>query len=221
MERLLVALELAVRRAGIAGTATQGGTRPELGKGRSVAVAFAVIAALLLADFGYVLWRASREWRRTDDLSPATAHCITSLYVLTAALLVVSVAWRPWPLPLSLAVSVIFGAAAVLTGVALARPGFARFAGVKELWGVQRGGLITEGIYRYSRHPQYTGIGIALIGVAVIVRSGLGLAVVAAYWIAIRIWVVLEERHLQRAFGEQYVAYRDRTPRFLGLPRGD
>ena len=98
-------------------------------------VAFAVIAALLLADFGCVLRRASHEWRRTDDLSPATAHFITSLYVLTAALLGVSVAWRPWPRPLSLPLGVALGAVTVVAGVALARPGFRRFASAKELWG--------------------------------------------------------------------------------------
>ena len=100
-----------------------------------MAVAFAVIAALLLADFGCVLRRASHEWRRTDDLAPATAHFITSLYVLTAALPGVSVAWRPWALPLSLPLSVALGAVTVVAGVARARPSFRRGGSAKQLWG--------------------------------------------------------------------------------------
>lgn len=181
-------------------------------------VAFLAIAVLLFADFGYVVLRARREWQRGDELSPTTAHFITSLYVLTAALLVLAVVWRPWPLPLSLVVALVVGLVLVGGGVALASPGFRRFAGVEQLWGVERGGLITEGIYRYSRNPQYTGIGIALVGGALVARSGLAVVVVAAYWLAIRVWLLVEEQHLQRAFGDEYVQYRDRAPRFLGAP---
>lgn len=74
-----------------------------------------------------------------------------------------------------LALAAVIGGFLVIAGIALAAPGLLSFASVQQLHGVERGGLITEGIYRYSRNPQYTGLGIALLGAVVVARSGLAL----------------------------------------------
>jgi protein-S-isoprenylcysteine O-methyltransferase Ste14 len=184
-----------------------------------VAIAFAVVAALLVADFLYVLHRARREWDGGDFSSPM-AFLITSLYLLIAGLLAMAIAWRPWPLAIPLDVTLVVGGLLALGGLALAAPGFMPFASVRQLYGVERGGLITDGIYRYSRNPQYTGLGSALLGVSVVGRSGLALLVVAAYWVAVRAWLVIEEEHLESAFNDEYVQYREATPRFLGWRNG-
>ena len=183
--------------------------------------AFGVTVAVLVADFLFVWRRARAEWRGGEDLSPQTGWLITTLYVLTGVLFVLAVVWRPFELDVSFAIAVAAGGALVVAGLALAAPGLVPFVSVKQLYGVERGVLITEGIYRYSRNPQYTGIGVALLGAAILARSGLALLVVATYWVAIRAWLVIEEEHLNAAFGTEYDAYRDRTPRFLGRPRSD
>lgn len=186
-----------------------------------MAIAFAAVAALLAADFLFVWLRARREWRDGTDLSPQTGWLITSLYVLTVVLFVLAVVWRPLELDVTLVLATAVGGMLVVAGVALAAPGFAPFASVQQLYGIDRGGLITSGIYRYSRNPQYAGLGVALLGAAGIARSGLALLVVAAYWLAVRAWLVIEEEHLHAAFGAEYDAYRNRAPRFLGAPGGD
>lgn len=93
-----------------------------------MSVAAVVIAALLAADFGYVVWRARREWQDGDELSSTTAHFISSLYVLTGALLVLSLVARPWPLDLPLTVALTVGGLLVIGGGALAGPGFVPFS---------------------------------------------------------------------------------------------
>ena len=184
-----------------------------------MAVPFTVVALILIADFVVVWLRARREWHDTGNLSPKSGSLITTLYALIVILLVLAVVWRPLELDLSFAVAAILGGLLVVAGVALAAPGFVPFESVQQLYGVERGRLITSGIYRYSRNSQYAGLGIALLGAAVVARSGLALLVVAAYWLAVRAWLVIEEEHLHAAFGAEYDAYRDRAPRFLG-PRG-
>lgn len=185
-----------------------------------VTVALVCIAALLVADFGYVMWRARHEWRRGDEISKTTGLFISSLYLLVGSLLVVALVEHPWPIGIPPAAALVIGGALVAAGIVLAATGFVPFGSIGQLYGVERGGLITDGIYRYSRNPQYTGIGIALLGSAILGRSGLALAVLAAYCVGIRVWLVVEEAHLQRAFGAQYTAYRKRAPRFLGRPAG-
>jgi len=78
-----------------------------------------------------------------------------------------------------------------------------------------QGRLVTDGIYRHVRHPQYTGI--LLITLALLV-----------HWptiVTVPMWPVLlytyyrlarrEERMAEEAFGEDYLAYRQKTPMFL------
>lgn len=78
-------------------------------------------------------------------------------------------------------------------------------------------GLVTDGLYKYSRNPQYVAS----------IAGFLGLAVVAASWqvwvlcaAAICVYVLLpftEEPWLEKAYGESYDRYKRMTPRFLNL----
>lgn len=79
--------------------------------------------------------------------------------------------------------------------------------------------LRTRGVYGLSRHPLYAGLLVASVG-AVLVRgrastllASLGLAVV------LHVKAVEEDDRLVVRFGREYVAYRDRVPRLVGVPR--
>lgn len=183
-----------------------------------VAVVFGVLLAFLVVHLGYVVARARSEWRAGAELSGTTALLITAIWALTAALLVAALAWRPLALPVLAGAAVAIGGVLVLGGIVLIAAGFRPFRSVGQLYGLAPGRLITGGVYAYSRHPQYTGIGLLLAGAATLGRCGLALAVAVAYWPAIRGWLVVEEEHLERTFGDEYREYRTRTARFVGLP---
>jgi len=75
--------------------------------------------------------------------------------------------------------------------------------------------LVTTGIYRFIRHPQYTGIFLFTLGWLLHWPSVITLALwpilMAAYvWLARR-----EEREIEARFGEAYRIYAGRTPRFF------
>ena len=92
------------------------------------------------------------------------------------------------------------------------------------LFGWQRiyrgeGQLVTDGVYRYARHPQYTGI--LLVTLALLV-----------HWptiVTVLMWPILvytyyrlarrEERMAEGVFGDDYRVYRQRTPMFVPWPR--
>jgi protein-S-isoprenylcysteine O-methyltransferase Ste14 len=76
-------------------------------------------------------------------------------------------------------------------------------------------GLITNGLYRYSRNPQYVASMLAYAGGALANGS---LSTVILCTLAILVYVILpftEEPWLQRAYGDVYLDYKRRTPRFL------
>ncbi len=75
--------------------------------------------------------------------------------------------------------------------------------------------LVTHGIYRYIRHPQYTGIYLAILGQLIhwptIPTLVLFPMIVAAYYTLAR----KEEKVMIEKFGDEYSAYVKKVPMFF------
>lgn len=76
---------------------------------------------------------------------------------------------------------------------------------------IRRSGLVTRGLYRFVRHPQY--ISLTLFGVGILLTWGR-----AIMWLAFFLMMLVyyylaksEERGCIRLFGEDYERYRERT----------
>lgn len=81
--------------------------------------------------------------------------------------------------------------------------------------------LITEGIYARMRHPRYVQLLIALIGYALIANYLASYLAVALWLFGIYVIVLLEEKELRAHFGDVYVAYCRKVPRFVPKLRRD
>jgi protein-S-isoprenylcysteine O-methyltransferase Ste14/membrane protease YdiL (CAAX protease family) len=120
----------------------------------------------------------------------------------------------------------IFGLAPTNIGVALQIIGAAMvILGWREIhrqyWSQERGQghLVTGGIYRFVRHPQYTGFLLTTLGM-IFEWATLPLLIM---------WPVLgvlyyrlakkEEADMEQEFGQQYLEYKQQTTMFLPVPR--
>ena len=78
-----------------------------------------------------------------------------------------------------------------------------------------QGALVTDGIYRWVRHPQYSGLFLITIGLLIQWPT----IITALTWpILLLMYVRLarkEEADMERQFGATYGAYASRVPRFL------
>jgi protein-S-isoprenylcysteine O-methyltransferase Ste14 len=91
----------------------------------------------------------------------------------------------------------------------------------RQYWSKERstGHLVTRGIYRYIRHPQYTGFMLITLGM-ILEWATLPLLImwpvlgVLYYRLAKR-----EEADMEQEFGQEYVEYRRKTAMFVPLPR--
>lgn len=183
---------------------------------RKLALATATVAASG-AQTVALLRRMRTELTDAGRLSPPTVAWMYGTYGAHAAVTGAALNRRSGHVPLPRAVSVVGGVSA-LAGTGLAAAGMARFGSPRQLSGTEAGPLIDSGVYRYSRNPQYTGFVAGMAGLALARRSGLACAFVAGMAAAYRWWIAVEEQHLERVFGDAYRTYRDRTPRWLGLP---
>jgi protein-S-isoprenylcysteine O-methyltransferase Ste14 len=76
--------------------------------------------------------------------------------------------------------------------------------------------LVTQGVYRLSRHPMYLGFVLILVGVAILLGS-------LSPWLVVPIFILLmevvflrvEERMLGEKFGEDWLAYKKKVHRWI------
>ncbi len=78
-----------------------------------------------------------------------------------------------------------------------------------------RPGLVTKGLYRFSRNPIYVALFVGLAGFVILLPTWLSLTVLVASVAGIRNQVREEERFLLRMYGEAFMAYARRVGRFL------
>ncbi|MDS0478122.1 isoprenylcysteine carboxylmethyltransferase family protein [Natrinema sp. 1APR25-10V2] len=108
-------------------------------------------------------------------------------------------------------VSMLLGYAVALVGIGLFAQGWRQVYRAR-----QNDRLVTDGLYGYVRHPQYTGLFIALFGEGIIhwpTVFSVGLfpfVVVVFTWLARK-----EERDMVDKFGEDYQLYQQNVPMFL------
>jgi protein-S-isoprenylcysteine O-methyltransferase Ste14 len=75
--------------------------------------------------------------------------------------------------------------------------------------------LKTDGLYRYIRHPSYTGLLGSMIGYTLIFRSAIGLVLCVLLFLLLVSRMNDEEKFLETHFGDEYRNYRLRTRRLV------
>ncbi|MBW7917959.1 MAG: isoprenylcysteine carboxylmethyltransferase family protein [Anaerolineales bacterium] len=121
--------------------------------------------------------------------------------------------------PLSYAMMFGQGVMVILLIVGVFQTGMLTFAGLRQLIeGERPPKFITNGLYRFVRHPLYTaGILFLWLSPQVTVNS---FTLYIAAMIYIFIGAYFEERKLAREFGAAYAEYRSKTPMFIPCLKG-
>jgi len=79
--------------------------------------------------------------------------------------------------------------------------------------------LVTRGIYHYSRNPMQLSVVILIVGIGIASASWIFLLLSVVYMIVPLWWLNIEERHLLKLYGDAYLEYTKRTPRWIGMPK--
>ncbi len=75
--------------------------------------------------------------------------------------------------------------------------------------------LVTEGVYRYLRHPRYMGIILLAVGIALVFRSWLALGLALPITLVVLWRIPVEELLMQREFHAEWDAYAMKTRRLI------
>lgn len=189
----------------------------------AAAISIVVVSWVL---YHYLAPRTWREWTRAGVLQafliafyaemygfPLTLYAITRVFGLDAE----GGLWRGnlWVyltgIPQIMYVSMFVGYAVAALGIMLIIIAWRQLH-----LGAREGRLVTQGAYAYMRHPQYTGLFLAVLGEGVIhwptVFSlvAFPVIVIAYAWLARS-----EERQLLSQYGDDYRRYCSQTPMFI------
>ena len=75
--------------------------------------------------------------------------------------------------------------------------------------------LITNGLYKYSRNPAFVGFDLMFIGLFLVFPNIVTLFICLINVISIHYLILQEEKHLENTVQEDYLFYRNNTPRYL------
>jgi protein-S-isoprenylcysteine O-methyltransferase Ste14 len=78
-----------------------------------------------------------------------------------------------------------------------------------------KGGLVTGGLYKYVRHPQYSGLFLVMIGMLIQWPT-----IITALMFPVLVYVYYrlskrEEREVLKIYGDEYRVYAEKTPMFI------
>ncbi|MFC5087096.1 methyltransferase family protein [Microvirga arabica] len=80
----------------------------------------------------------------------------------------------------------------------------------------ERTGLVTTGLFAWSRNPTFLGIMAVVLGAFLMAPKAGTAAALGAAWIAFSVQIRMEEEHLHRMHGPAYGAYCAVVPRWIG-----
>ena len=107
-----------------------------------------------------------------------------------------------------------------LTGLVLMLMGILAFRSLAKVCCFDTATLTDAGPYQWGRNPQYVGLILFLLGFALFDWSHWRLAPLVVQAINLHLLVLVEEEHLRRVFGEPYIEFCRKTPRYWGWPTG-
>jgi len=144
----------------------------------------------------------------------------TAVFVFLAMLLDRALALR-WPIPIT--VSELVSIPMIVIGVAITAWSVFHFVKVNgtPVPFNPPPVLVDSGPYRYARNPMLTGVFLLLFGIGFAIKSLSLVLVFTPLYVLANLWELkeIEEPELLRRLGEDYLAYRDRTPMFIPRTR--
>ena len=81
--------------------------------------------------------------------------------------------------------------------------------------------VITGGLYRFSRNPMYIGMLLMHIGLGVASASWLYIVLALILIFLLNAFVSVEESYCLHRYGDDYLKYKEKTPRWIGFPKSE
>jgi protein-S-isoprenylcysteine O-methyltransferase Ste14 len=170
------------------------------------------VFACFLALLPYRFSSKESRWKSRGAFLGFLVALFTEMFGLPLVVFIFSPFFDyPFILPLSRKIlgrfGMVVGTWVTLTGIVLVVLGWHKIHKAQ--------GLVTDGLYRYIGHPQYTGLFLIMVGWILHFPTLLTLIIFPVLVVAYYRLAIKEERQLEEVFGADYRKYKAQTPRFF------
>ena len=178
---------------------------------------FLVVFVLYLLLTPLILWKLFLDYQNLGRLTPFGSLLHVLVYVIHGFFMGFCL-WGGLPAQqVEWNFQTFLGIFIAAGGLILTIAGMNFFRSLKKHTGMEAGSLDTKGLYAWSRHPQFIGYGILLGGLSIIWYNQWIWAGLATYFLLIYAAALVEEEHLLRVFGKEYIEYSKKVPQFFRL----
>lgn len=168
------------------------------------AIALGGLLAFNLKYPAFGFWPAASGWRHATAFGIFRVFCgATIVFALTEIWLH---GWGHW-------LRYAIGGPITFVAFGITLWGY-RFLGLENTY-CEADGLVTGGMYAYSRNPQYVTSVLATVGLGIVAASPLTLMFAGALFVLYFLFILNEERWLAQGYGRAFLDYMASTPRFV------
>ncbi len=177
------------------------------------------VVTVIFAFFGiYILFKTKRVYEKAKTMPLWLSICWWILDIGWTGLVISSSIYGLWHISINGLFSRLIGSLTFLVGCVFLLAEMVEFHSLRKISGLEVSKLITTGIYRWSRNPQFLGFYLILVGISLFSFSGYALLLTAIAIIFCHYYIVkIEEPYLVKVFGEEYIKYKLRTPRYFAI----
>ena len=178
-----------------------------------------LISAFLLLVSAYIIFRVfvRRDYKRKGRLTFFSTSLEWLIFISWGWFTYFDLRgnWQPshvHPVILIIAwVCLVVGLAFLIIGIA--KLGFRRSNGLEVNI------LNQTGLYHLFRNPQALACALAIVGYALFWPTWHTLGWILLYMIIVHLMILTEEENLRKVFGDEYIKYCKRVPRYIGIPQ--
>jgi len=161
--------------------------------------------------------------KKTYDKKGTYSNKLLSLWFTMWAFhhfpLMVSSFYGIWEIPINKTIAQ-GGLILFVIGAIILLMGMIEFRSLSRSTGQDISKLITTGIYRWSRNPQFVGWFLMLLGISLVGRSGFAFSLTGVFVIVFYLYtILLAEPYLESLYGKDYRLFKKMTARWIGIPK--
>jgi protein-S-isoprenylcysteine O-methyltransferase Ste14 len=177
-------------------------------------VYFLIVFTFLISP--YLIYKVNSAYKKYNKLSKSASTSLWLLHFLNIMTISNAMYWSMWAFTEKNIYLIIFGIAMIIFGIGALFLSLREFNSFKKMSGLEANKVVSTGIYRYSRNPQYVGAFLIIIGISMIQVSTLALILTLVFFMIVNFSIVPgEEKYLTKMLGEEYVEYKKSVGRWL------
>ena len=179
-------------------------------------ILFPSLIGVLVVASPFLLLKIHSDYQKETGLSKLGLVFGCFLFTMFGVVIGMAPVYSRWVFAPNSLLFIILGYAIMLTGIIIMVEAFVEFRSFKRVFTLKTDKVISTGVYRFSRNPQYLGYILFLIGFSLPYRSILAFIFIVTHIIVVEvIFIQGEERYLEKKLGDEYMQYKKRVRRWL------